>query len=314
MPLKKVTHEQAEAANKQVGARIPFWTVPSGSTGGWKTSYVRVLPTRDDHPDDNFGFWAALHRNLPGNRYPVLCARLLKDEYCAACDTASGLWEQAGKDENLRKLARVFTPSWVFLCNVVVVNQDGTPAEDSGVMVWAVTKTTMLDHIKPKAKLLPPDSRAFWDLANGHILIVRRKGKGQEDTKYEVNFVPQASEADEAVVELVDDGDGLYQLDKVYSFVSDDRMQKMLTAPTARAMLTSPDPFDDDDDEDDDDDDVVDGAFTELDDEDEEEEELPTPPRRTAAKKPTMSEKQAAAKARLEAKMAAIEDDEEDED
>lgn len=221
MPYKEASPEaDAQEMNKTRGG-VPFFT-PKGEKGKYITSYVRILPPRDDHPTDSFFYWACVHGNLPGAGRPVLCPARMFDRPCPACQEARMLDQRGMKDE-----ARDFWPSWRALVNVCVVDKDGNPDPDKeGVFVWAIPKTLMED-LEAKIKARPDKQRAISSPTKGSDVVVKRKGTGPRDTKYEVDLAEPSAVGPE-IMELLEDG--LFYLPEIYPEQKAENIVGFLTA------------------------------------------------------------------------------------
>lgn len=318
MAYKSASVEESEEGMNRVGGKIPFLTIPGGTPPKWKTTRLRILPPRDDHPDNTYYFWVATHGKLPGSNRPVLCPQKMYDEFCPACDIGNKLWNEGRKDD-----ARKFFASWRAMTNVIVLNHDGTlPDDGPAVKVWGIPKGVMED-LQSKLKELPKSKRDITDPIAGYDILVRRKGTGLDggkDTTYEINVAPDATDLSALGDEVIDLLDKMIALDTIYERSTGDNITGLLQPPKTVGRLAAPaaDPWDEDEDEDGVP--AVDASYTVVD-ADAEPEKTPAKSRvRTPAPsaKPA-NENQQAARDRLMAKLGrpvapVVADDEDDED
>ena len=277
---------------------------------------MRVLPPREDHPNNRFYHWVATHGNLPGIDRPVLCLSKMFDEPCPVCLAQSDFRRQGRKDD-----ADSLAPTWRALVNVVALDKDGGLSDSADVKVWAIPRS-LLDEVIEAVEELPKRRRDITHPETGTDLLVGRKGEGKKKTRYRV-AVADASTPFESE-ELLE---GMHALPEVYEKIEFQKVAGYLTTPTA-----SKDPFADDEDEGGADG-AIEGEYREVppsshkpsakDEDDEESEEEP-------AKKPASTnsnratERQRAARAALQrrvesargkgVKSEADEDDDDDED
>lgn len=295
MGYKEADMDESIAERDRVRSGVPFWTVPTGKKpGAFAATRIRILPPRDDHPSNTFYYWAAVHGNLPGSERPVLCPNRMFDETCPACVEANNLQRQGFKDD-----ARELFPSWKALVNVVVLDDDGNIPDDAEPLVWSMPKGVMEDLIS-KIEELPKAQRNITSPKSGRDIIIRRKGKGAKDTKYEVHL-GDAGEFDES-----DIFDAMHFLPDVYPKVAGVRITGLLTA--APPQLS--DPFGDDDD-------TVTGDYREVGDDDESDDEPEPEPvvrRRRASTPPVESSPPPTTRRRAPARREEPEEDDDDGD
>lgn len=317
---QNVSAEASEEAMGRVRTGYPWITIPGGTPPAWKTTRLRMLPPPDTHPDDTYFFWAAVHGNLPGSKFPVLCPAKMYNQPCPACDLGNELWNSGKKTEAYKYFA-----SWRALVNVVILNKDGSTPDDVKVGLWGVPRSTFED-LDAKIKELPKNERNITDPMEGRDIIVRRKGSKVEDTKYEIAPADTSTALSDEVMDLLLEDGKLVELHTVYKPTTTQQVKLLLAAPSTegeetprRRALPQGDTFFDDEEEDEN---TVEGTYTVVVEEDEEEEAPPPPPKRGAAK----SEAEQAAQAKLLAKLEEIkkkaaqpatapsDDDEEEED
>lgn len=264
-----------------------FWKVP-GDAKKWVSTRIRIMPPREDHPNDSFYLWQAVHRGLPGSQRSVLCPAKMTGKPCPACNEARAL-DMRGK----KNAARNFWPTWRALVNIVVLDDD----EDPTVLVWDMPKSVHED-LEAKMKELPIKDRNISSPKKGRDVIVRRKGLGPTDTDYQIELAPPTP-ASEEVMKLLDEDDSLFNLDAVYTLPDYSVIEGYLSAPETHSAA---DPFEDED-EDDDDEVPVRRALPApsrrtVEDEDEDEDDEPVTVSRTAS-----------ARARLAASLEEDDDD-----
>ena len=261
---------------------VPIYRPESGPGGRWADNWVRILPPRADAPDGRFYRWVAIHF-IGAEKRPVVCPRKMFDESCPACAQGRG-------DGNERK-----GPRWVAIMNVISLNEDGT-AKDGVVRVWPCPRTAM-DDLRDAISRLPADGQDITDPETGRPVLIRKKGTGMTDTRYQVALPDESFPLGETALL-----EGLNDLTTTYEVVSPEQMVKLLTGPddpfqaaggTPRLRAALPAPVDDDDD----DPPVLTGEVI-----DPEEEPAPAPRRVTATRRaPTEEEKRA--KESLKAKL-----------
>ena len=261
MAFKTADPEASTAGVNETKSGIPFWTPPAGEGGKWKNSRIRILPPRDDHPDNKYYHWIATHGNLPGARGPVRCPQKNDNLPCPACVIGNDLW-QANRKEDARK----WFSSWRGFVNIVVLNANGD-VEDPTVKVWGMPKTLLeedLDGPNGKISELPKAERDITSLTTGRDVFVRRKGKEAKDTRYEVSLAPDASpflvgvsDADGLVIDKI--AEACVFLPDIYPRVDQTQISGLLEAGSRPALPPENDPFADDDDGD-----VVDGEFKSI--------------------------------------------------
>lgn len=315
MAYKTASVDETEEGMGKVRSGIPFWTVPGAPEPNWKTSYVRILPPRDDHPDNTYYFWVATHGNLPGGTRPVLCPSKMFDEPCPACALGNTLWNAGNKND-----ARKFFASWRAMVNIVVLNKDGSLPEDAEVKVWGMPKGVM-ESLQAKLKERPKSQRDISNPIGGYTIRVRRQGTGKnngQDTSYEIEPMENPSDLPDDAVDLLDN---MIALDKIYVRATGSQIDGLLEAPKTEGKKQIAPPTNvwaDDDEEEDEKNAPIESSYRLID--DEEDEAPPPPPRPRSADKPAdprKAEAQQSARDRLQAKLkevVAVDEDEEEED
>lgn len=268
MGFKEADPEASRAGLAETkGSGIPFWTPPAGEAGKAKTTRIRILPPRDDHPDNKYYFWVATHGNLPGARGPVRCPQKNDNLPCPACEIGNDLWQA-----NRREDARKWFSSWRGLVNIIVLNAEGEVPSDPKVQVWGVPKTLLTDELEEKIAELPEGKRNIASLLAGRDVFVRRRGKDVQDTKYEIALAPNATAFLADNPDLLEKlGEEMIFLPSVYPATSELDISGLLEAKPRGALPPHVDPFDDD---------TVEGVFAEV---------LPAVPETYEAPAPTKS-------------------------
>ena len=248
---KEADPEQSAAGRNEIRSGVRFWTPPSGEgSKPWKTSRVRIMPPHEDNTDNKYYHWIAVHGNLPGSDRPVRCPAKNDNYTCPACEEGNRLWNLGDKDK-----ARKFFASWRAFVNVIVLTADGDIPEDATIQVWGIAKTT-LDDLEAKIGELDKGERNIASPTEaGRDIFVRRRGKGAEDTKYEIAPAPQQSAFPDMdkLEELMEEG--LYLLPEIYPVIE----QTHITALLSPAKPRHVDPFEDEEEEEED---VIEGVFT----------------------------------------------------
>lgn len=284
MGYKEANPDADKEESAKVGSGVPFWTPPGGERGNFITSYIRILPPRDDHPTDSYFYWVSVHGGLPGAQRPVLCPAKMFSKPCPACQEARALEQRGHKDE-----ARDFWPSWKCLVNIVVLDSAGNLEEDGQSFMWAMPKQVK-DDLDAKLKKLSEKGRNIASPKKGRNIEVNRKGKGAKDTRYEINF-GDISEVSDDIMEIIEADDGMTFLPDVYQELEYNRIAGLLEPPhdedafegeyrelpqetkTGKSQRRrEPEPEDDDD-----------PPFDPDDDDDEDEQPPAAPPRRKGA-------------------------------
>lgn len=217
---------------KAMSEGTPLFKPAAGEGGRWKDNWIRILPPREDLPNDPdtgktlFYYPVAVHF-YGANRAPFVCLRKMYDEPCPACAQA--------REQNDGK-----GPRWYAAMNVVVLDDEGAPKEKL-VRIWPCPRTT-LDDLAQAIEELPEDERDITDPDTGRPVLIRRKGTGTQDTRYQVLLSPDAMpfEAPE-LLETMND------LVANYEVLTAERMLEILagpadpfagsSAPAARARL-----------------------------------------------------------------------------
>jgi len=271
MSWKRPDMQASLERGKTLTGGVPLFKPEAGSGGKWKENWIRILPPREDLPADPdtgktlFYYPVAVHF-VGKDRPPVICLRKMFDESCPACAQVREQGDGKG-------------PRWLAAMNVVVLNEDGGPAENL-VRLWpcpAGGSTSVFNDLQQAIEELPEDSRDITDPENGRPVLIRRKGTTQKDTRYQVLLSP-----DPIPFEAPDLLENMQDLVASYEVVTPGRMIELLTgpadpfgaaaAPAARPRLGAglPPPPDG----------VVEGESRELapgEEEEEEEEEAPAP-------------------------------------
>ena len=295
MPWKEADPEESIAGRDEVQSGIPFFTPKAGERNKFHTTRLRILPPRDDHPSGKFYHWVAVHGQVGASNRPLLCPKRMHDEPCPVCVESQKFRQQGLEDDAIE-----LSPKWRGMVNVIQLNPDGSLPDDPQVMVWGIPKS-LLEDLLAEVEELPKRERNITSPKSGRDVLLARKGS-KKKTRYKIELADEASELDEDVVALLDDG--LHELTRIYPRLEFAKIAGLLAGGAHE------DPFGDvpalppgkDEDEDDD--------------EDEDE-----PKKKKLKDKPARDSKSATAAARqrlrksLQKKLAAKgEDDEEDEE
>jgi len=262
---------------KALAEGTPLFKPQSGPGGKWADNWIRILPPREDMgPDPDTGktlFYYPVAVHFYGaNRAPFVCLRKMYDEPCPACAQAREQGDGKG-------------PRWYAAMNVVELKDDGTPKENL-VRIWPCPRTT-LDDLVQAIEELPEDERDITDPDTGRPVLIRRKGTGVQDTRYQVLLAPNAMP-----LEAPDLLENMNDLVANYEVLTAERMIELLAGPAdpfavaagpaARPRLGTglPPPPDD----------VVEGEVRELAPEQEESAPAPRAPKAPVVKTPTAEE------------------------
>ena len=232
------TADEAESTEglKEIRGGVPFWTPPTADPPKWKTSRVRFLPPRADHPTNRWYEWVSTHGNLPGANRPVLCPHRMYDEPCPACKMAQDL-QNAGLKEDARDL----WPSWRGLVNIVELTMEGQPLEDDPtIKIWGMPHS-LVEVLNAKLEEMPKGSRNFTHPLTGRDVFVRRQGK-QMKSKYEIALAPETSPVADIIMALLEsDEERLHFLPGIYERTTSESIRVLLAAPSEKPLR---DPFD----------------------------------------------------------------------
>jgi hypothetical protein len=172
-----------------------FWfRAPSGQGKTWGKSYVRILPAHTNM--DGVFYWGVpIHFRIGPGQQILPCPRKAFNQPCPICQ-AGFTKRTEGKEEEFRSLM----PSWQAYMNVVVLNEDGTPAEDPPrVRVWTLSRK-WLDQILDEAD----EVEGFTDLDTGRDVAIRRRGE-EFSTEYRIKLASEPSKFDNPVAEELRD-------------------------------------------------------------------------------------------------------------
>jgi hypothetical protein len=205
--------DQSRKMREQMEAT--FWfKAPSGQGKTWGTSYVRILPAHI-----NMGgcfYWAVpIHFRIGPGKQILPCPRNAFNRPCPICQRG---FDVRGKvsDEEFRS----YMPSWQAYMNVVLLNEDGSPAEDPArVRLWSLSRP-WLDQILEEADQI----ENFTDLAEGRDVRVKRRGEGYK-TEYRIKLDPEPSKFDHPVVSELRD------LQTISPYVDQETLLQALDAP-----------------------------------------------------------------------------------
>lgn len=192
-----------------------FWfKAPSGKGNAWGKSYVRALPAHANM-DGCFYWGVPIHFDVGPGQQNLPCPRRAFNQPCPVCHR--GFDVRKTGDENAFK---DLMPSWQAYINVVVLNEDGTPAEDPPrVRTWSVSRK-VLDMLLNDME----ETGDFTNLETGRDIEIRRRGEKYE-TEYRIKVAPEPTKFDHPVVSELRD------LQLVSPYVDAETLLKALDAP-----------------------------------------------------------------------------------
>ena len=207
MGYKEADPEESIAGRDEVSSGIPFFTPKAGERGKFLATRVRILPPRDDHPNNKFYQWVAVHGQVGSLGRPILCPYRMHDEACPVCAESQRLRRQGLEDDAIELSAK-----WRGMVNVIKLEADGSVEDDPQILVWGMPKG-VLEDLLGKMEELPKRERNITSPTSGRDVIIRRKGAGKK-TRYEIELVKEASELDEDAIEFLNEG--LHDLTTIY--------------------------------------------------------------------------------------------------
>lgn len=271
MGYKKIDVKATLASKDNLGGGVPFLTIGAG-----KRVWLRILPPREDHPNDTFFLAVPLHYEVGRNKAIVPCLLKLRGAYCPVCEYNSQVAKRTGKEsENATTRC---------LMNVVVLDEEGNPQEEK-VNVWTAPQRAVTDLLDEMADL-PEKQQDITDLKKGRDIWIKRRGSGKNKTTWKAGLHDEASAF--PMPELAEQA---FDLSKIFPERDEETMINLLTGGSARGE----DPWEELEEgeerkalpkgrrrvvEDDDEEEPEEGEFTEA--ENEEEEPKPKPRRRAA--------------------------------
>ena len=203
----------------------PQFFKPEGAKKGkWKTTWIRILPVREDHPDEKFYLWTRVHFGVGSNSRQVACAAFF-DRRCLVCEHQTQLAEVGRKEEAARMRAQTRA-----VMNVIEINEDSIAATDDDteptIKVWSIgTKT--FDKLTGVLQGLKKKDRDIFDPEKGRDVRVMRTGTGQEDTDYQISVASEASVFNGGEYAILDN---LLDLTAVYPLLEMERVAGLLSA------------------------------------------------------------------------------------
>ena len=161
-----------------------LWFKPEKGKGNtWGKNYLRIFPPHISM-DGSFYWGVPLHFGLGPGKLILPCPRRGHNQTCPACTMGFDLKTQ-GQDQAFKDLM----PSWQAYLNVLVLNSDGSAAEDPPKLrIWSAGKK-LLDMLLDEFE----ESGDFTDLKTGRDVEVRRRGEKFE-TEYRIKLDPNPSE------------------------------------------------------------------------------------------------------------------------
>lgn len=212
MGHKKIDVKATLASRDSLSGGVPFLKLAAGKTTG-----IRILPPREDHPNDTFFLALPLHYGVGRNEAIVPCPFKLHNAYCPVCEYNAHL-AKIGK-ENERVSTRC-------LMNVVVIDEDGNPIEEK-VSVFTAPQTLVADILDEMAEL-PEKEQDITDPKRGRDIFIKRKGSSRKQTRYTISLM------DPSPFPLPELLDQTYDLTTVFTERSEDAIIGLLTGGSSR--------------------------------------------------------------------------------
>lgn len=224
MGWKKANVDDVKAGRDETRSGPPFFKPEPGKNGKKKTTWIRILPPRDDSPSERWYLWVRIHFGVGSNNRQLQCLQQY-DQFCPICEDVKRL-----KDEGDDKEADNLRSKYRALMNVVEYD-DKLNIVDNKILVWSVSTDLLKDLVNEA------DDDDISDVMHGRDVGVTRKGSGFKDTRYTLALEDpsQFNGGDDSLL-----GDGLYDLSEVYTKMEAPRLVKLLTSGR-------PDPWADDD-------------------------------------------------------------------
>lgn len=230
MPWQEPEEENPDEWTKGIGGAFSFFS-PKGGKKDFVDNRIRLLPPHSDSADGKFYKWVAIHGNLPGIGRPVYCPYKNDGEQCPACAKSKEHYDRGDKAGGSE-----WGSTWRAMVNLITFDEDGDVI-DGEIKVWGMPKTVM-EELKRVVSKLPAGTRNVAHPLTGRDIIISRKGE-KLGTDYRVT-VEDVSEVSDAVLEILEEPDGLSLLDSVYEKKGPSFIAGLLTAPNVEVD----DPFD----------------------------------------------------------------------
>ncbi len=243
MAYKKADSAEAAAGKDEVRSGPPILKLESGKLDKFKKTWLRILPPRDDHPNNKYYLWIKAHFNVGPNERAVFCSAM-SDNECAVCAECARLRREGFTKEAEEMAAKVYG-----LLNVVEVDDNSNAVGD--IMVWRAPKGVLVDLLN-KIDDLDAGERDVSDPETGRDVYINKKGEKLK-TRYEVGYADDPTVFNDGEFDILDEG--LHDLTMVFPELSLDRVQAILQGGTSGPRR---DPFADEEE------DVVEGEVTEV--------------------------------------------------
>ena len=167
----------------------------------------------------------------PSNR-SLGCLRLNEISKCPACELGFSLLKGSEDD---KKEGKKILPSWRFMMNVMLLNQDGTLANQQPHVL------TVGKQLFGLIEEIVREEGDITDIEDGRSINIKRKGTEWNDTEYMVKEAKSASPFP-GELDLLDE---IYDLTEIVEFVDAPTMLDIIQGKGA-TMLPGGNPWDDD--------------------------------------------------------------------
>lgn len=219
MAWKKANPAAVKEALDEMQSGPPFLKLDSGKKGKTKKTWIRILPPREDHPNDRWFYNVKVHFSVGPNNRSIECLQP-HDQVCPVCIEVDRL-----NREGYDKEAKEMRAQWRAVMNVVEYEDDFSIADDK-IKVWAPSRSLVTDIINLTDDL-NDDEKDISDPETGRDICVARKGTTRNDVRYDVELEEEPSQFNNGDFELLED---LHDLTTVYVRLEVNRVQKLLTS------------------------------------------------------------------------------------
>lgn len=192
MTVGKLDAQKTQAARQQMEfSNTAFWK-PKAGNGEFVANYIRVLPPHESMEGKLFQP-VSLHW-MPDNTN-FICVRRMFNQQCPVCNKGFEVMNAGGKSKEAKDNARKFWSNWTAYVNIVLLNKDGTVADENPKLWGASSDVTdlFLDMLQDE------ECGDFTDLETGRNLMVRcKKTEDGGYTKYDysIRFSPNQTPFD----------------------------------------------------------------------------------------------------------------------
>lgn len=190
----------------------PFLKLESAPRGKTKTTWIRILPVLDTHPNNTFYLWVKVHFGVGPNSRSVACLTEY-DMQCPVCVESKRLEREGfqAESDDIRGKFRC-------LMNVMEYAEDGAPIEQ--IKIWAIGRDTMN---------LLDDKTEGWsvdDPETGYDIGIGRRGTDRDTVRYEIGLNSEPTQLlGGAYEEFLE---GLYDLTQIYQPLEVERLSALL--------------------------------------------------------------------------------------